>query len=82
MPTVLFRDGSMLSGKTWKDLERSLREDAWNPSNKADFREEMARRAWNWSGYHLLEDGKSAELFAQLEEARLCIIVEDPEEER
>jgi hypothetical protein len=77
MATVVFVDGSVVSAATWHELELALRQDAWNPSKKAPFREEMARRAWNWSRTLIREDVElaSRKFIVSLEKAGLLRVV-------
>lgn len=79
MATVIFADGSMISGESWKDLELALRTESWNPSGKSEFREEMARRAWNWSRTAVVTDRTARALFESLEAAGMLTIVEEEE---
>ena len=74
MVAVIFPDGARLEGPTWADLERQLREDAWNPSDKQGFREEFANRARVWSGTAIAVDSSPKEFFEELEKAGLLRI--------
>ena len=75
---VIFADGSICTARTWGELEAQLRDSSWNPSDKGDFREEMAWRAWQWSKT-AVEAGTevtSRRFFEQLEDAGMLRIVE------
>lgn len=71
---IIFPDGSYLGADTWADLERMLKADAWNPSDRVKFREEMANRARNWSGFEVDVELVSKQFFEQLEKAGLLRI--------
>jgi hypothetical protein len=75
--TVIFADGSILTGETWREMELALREESWNESDKGSFRREMAQRAWNWSEHAMHEDASSYRFFRELEEGGLCTIVNE-----
>lgn len=72
---VIFPDGAYLGADTWADLEKMLKTDAWNPSDRVLFREEMARRARNWSGFEVDVELVSRQFFEQLEKAGLLTIL-------
>ena len=72
---VIFPDGAYLGAETWYDLERQLKADAWNPSDREKFRAEMALRARNWSGFEVDVELVSRQFFQQLEKAGLLRIV-------
>lgn len=79
MATVCFIDGSLLSGPTFRDLERQLREDPWNPDDKQAFRVEMARRAYVWSLTNIWKRAPSRYFFAELESAGMCRVLDEEE---
>jgi hypothetical protein len=50
---LIFPDGSIVSGRTFQDLEGALRASQWQPfKSRREFRREMRRRAALWSGRH------------------------------
>jgi hypothetical protein len=81
MVTVIFIDGSMITAGRFRDVEAELRSDMWNrPYDKGGFRQELVRRAYNWSNWTVEYPRSSRELFEQLEDAGLLRIADYQEE--
>lgn len=48
---LIFPDGSIVTGRTFQELEEALRASQWRPyKSRREFRREMRGRAANWSG--------------------------------
>jgi hypothetical protein len=48
---LIFPDGSIVTGRTYQELEEALRATQWRPyKSRRAFRRDMRRRAENWSG--------------------------------
>lgn len=76
MVSAIFSDGSMIKGATYHALELALRADAWNPTKKPEFRNEMANRAWNWSETDVNEETNSRTFLRGLEQAGILRLEE------
>jgi hypothetical protein len=51
MLNLIFPDGTLVSGRTYLELEDALRASQWTPyKSRREFRQEMRRRAEIWSG--------------------------------
>ena len=51
MLNLIFPDGSIVTGRTFADLEDALRASQWHDfKTRREFRQEMRRRAELWSG--------------------------------
>lgn len=51
MLNLIFPDGTIVTGRTFQDLEDALRASQWKPyKSRRAFRQDMRRRAANWSG--------------------------------
>lgn len=74
--SVIFPDGVLVSAPTWGELEKELMSDSWNPSTRAKFRDEFARRAWAWSKGAVQTERGSKAFFQSLEDAGMLRIVE------
>lgn len=72
---VIFPDGTRLGDETWAGLEKQLRADVWNPTDRVKFRAEMANRARNWSGFEVDVELVAKQFIEQLEKAGLLLIV-------
>ena len=77
MAAVMFVDGTLLTGPSFRDLEQQLRDDPWNPDDKPAFRVEMSRRAYVWSLSNITKRAPSRMFFAELEEAGMCRVMEE-----
>jgi len=48
---LIFPDGSIVTGRTFAELEEALRATQWRPyKTRREFRRDLRRRAANWSG--------------------------------
>ena len=51
MLILIFPDGTIVTGRTFQELEEALRASQWRPyKSRRAFRREMRRRAAAWSG--------------------------------
>jgi hypothetical protein len=79
---AVWLDGSLTTGRSWDEVEEQLRVSQWEKykdtdAGRADFREEMAARAWVWSRTYVDKHGTSEEFMRQLEAAGLLRIEEE-----
>lgn len=84
MIRLLFADGSFVSGKSFREVEDSLRASQWTTyKSRAAFREDMRKRAKVWNGADVLEPAgreSSAHFIQSLGEAGLYLIVREESE--
>jgi hypothetical protein len=67
------------AGSTWQELLDHVRNTQWCPyETEAEFREDMARRAFNWSLTEIDTSGTAEEFFRELERARMIWIEQAP----
>ncbi len=65
-------------GSTWQEVLDHVRETQWRTyESEAEFREEMAWRAFNWSLTEIETGGTAEEFFRELERARVVRIEQD-----
>jgi len=78
MIELLWPNGEVSSGETWRDVEDSVRSSQWSPyKTRAEFRREMRRRALVWSG-QTVRTGRTSESFIKaLGAVNMFMIVED-----
>lgn len=81
MIRAIFTDGTMCSGKTYEEVETSIRHKQWTtyPTRRA-FRNDMANRAKVWGGVTLSRGvlrGSSEQFLAGLQRAGLLLIAEE-----
>ena len=81
MRTIEWADGRRMSDRTWAGLFRQLNRLKWNQDySPVELREQLAKRAWEWSYYAVVNvQGLSYKrLFEELARAKMLRIV--PEE--
>jgi hypothetical protein len=73
--TLLWPGGTITTGATWEEIEDQER-GGWNPSDPAEYRQVMKRRAKLWSGKNLPITATTTPqaLFEMLADAR-CLVV-------
>ena len=65
-------------GSTWQELLDLVRHTQWYTyESEAEFRADMARRAFNWSLTEIDTGGTAEEFFRELERARVIRIEQD-----
>ncbi len=77
MPTVIWSNGKVDQAETWEQLETLIRLDQWSGMDPEEFREEMAKRAYRWSGLRIDRGLTAQDFFAELAAAYLIEIVND-----
>jgi hypothetical protein len=74
---LIWPDGTLTSGRTYREVEDRLRADQWTQLSRRAFREEMRRRAEVWSGSRLPSRRTSRGFIRSLADAGLCLIIEE-----
>ena len=78
--TLIWTDGTMTTGKSWRELEDAVRASQWQPfKSRKEFRREMRRRAALWSGDYPPATRSSKAFIQSLADAGLFMIVTDDE---
>lgn len=80
MVGVVFHSGAMLTGENWRQVEDAIKDIAWNPDGRREFRREMALRARNWSGAAVSTHGSSRRFLAGLESAGILRLLRPDDE--
>ena len=75
MLELIWHDGKLTTGQTWTDLERSVRAMQWSPyKSKREFRKDLRRRAYVWSGRRVHASGTSRQFLEQLAQCGMFYI--------
>ena len=78
MITLLWPNASVTTGETWRDVEDAVRSSQWSPyKTRHEFREEMRRRAYVWSGAKVGLKVTSEGFMRSLGDAEMFIIIEE-----
>lgn len=78
--TLIWTDGTIVSGSSFRELEDTLRATQWSTyKTRREFRREMRRRAALWSGRSIKPVGfqSSQDFILSLVHAGMCTLVED-----
>ena len=63
---IIWEDGSMTSGRSWRELEDEIRVAQWQPyKSRREFRKDMRRRARIWSGAPVKSTGYGSRAFIE-----------------
>jgi hypothetical protein len=76
MVAIIFPDGVRLSAPSFRELEAEMRADSWNDDDKPTYRDQAARRAWNWSRTAVLTEGTCKKFIESLEDAGMLRVEE------
>lgn len=81
MIELIWPNGEITTGKTWREAEEAARAAQWSPyKTRSEFRREMRRRAEVWSGERVKTGGSSEAFMRGLGEVNMFMIVEEDEE--
>lgn len=77
MITLVFPDGSIITGKTWREVEMEMRATQWlTYKSRRTFRQDMRTRAFRWSGIPVKAGRMGAERFIRsLADAQMFLLV-------
>lgn len=75
MPRVLWSNGREDAARSWVALLEVVRTTQFRVIAPDKFRDELARRAWLWSGTYIDPESRPRDLFEQLEKAHLLKIL-------
>lgn len=79
---VRWSNGQVDAAPTWQALLDRVRETQWHTWTEEQFRLVLAKRAVRWSGYEIDIDASPRDLFLQLEEAGLVLVLADHEDDK
>ena len=76
--TVMWDDGEMTTGDTWREVEDNIRASQWHTfASREDFRTEMRYRCYSWSGEFPNAANSSKEFINSLAELGMFLVVVD-----
>lgn len=85
MINLIFPDGSIVTGRTFQELEEALRASQWHDfKSRREFRSEMRRRARLWSGRRpkpIIYQTPKAFIYS-LVHSGMCMLEEDSQQEQ
>lgn len=75
MIKVIFPDNRRIEGETPEEVEEQIRKMQWDQhETQEEFREEMGRRALEWSGVEIDTDGNSLDFLMELERGQILTL--------
>lgn len=78
MHGVKLNDGRLVTGESWEDVESNWNRTFMNAIvAPAEWREELATRAKNWTNTEIAVDGSARDFLHECERAGLCTVVAD-----
>lgn len=81
MITLLWPDGAITTGATYREVEDAIRAEQWSPyGTRFTFRRAMAKRAGIWSATRVGVLGSSRRFINSLADAEMFMIVEAGDE--